>query len=167
MPYPVDTVPAVSQGGVRPMPPEVIVLHHTASAGSAQSQIEYLRNNPRGVSIHVIIAKDGRRTRMVIDERIAYHVGYSTVGSLGNRRPNDVSLGIEIMNSGSKSVPDPYPFSQVDSTAEQVAIWLKKFPSIQMITPHAGIDTQGKYDPYAFPWDIFWQLLSLHMGVTG
>jgi N-acetyl-anhydromuramyl-L-alanine amidase AmpD len=77
-----------------------------------------------------------------------------------------MSLGIEIMNSGSKSVPDPYPFSQVDSTAEQVAIWLKKFPTIQMITPHAGIDTQGKYDPYAFPWDIFWNRLSTCMGVT-
>ena len=166
MPYPVDTVPALSQGGVRPMPPEVIVLHHTGSAGPAFNQIEYLRNNARSVSIHCIIAKDGRRTRMVIDERIAYHVGYSSVGSLGNRSPNGMSLGIEIMNSGSKSVPDPYPFSQVDSTAEQVAIWLKKFPTIQMITPHAGIDTQGKYDPYAFPWDIFWNRLSTYMGVT-
>jgi N-acetyl-anhydromuramyl-L-alanine amidase AmpD len=103
---------------------------------------------------------------MVMDERIAYHVGFSLVGSLGNRSPNGMSLGIEIMNSGSKTVPDPYPHAQVDSTAEQVAIWLKKWPSIQMITPHAGIDTQGKYDPHAFPWDVFWKLLSLHMGVT-
>jgi N-acetyl-anhydromuramyl-L-alanine amidase AmpD len=163
MPYPVDTVPALSQGGARPMPPEVIVLHHTGSAGTPQSQIEYLRNNPRGVSIHVIIAKDGRRTRMVIDECIAYHVGYSVIGSLGNRNPNAMSLGIEIMNSGSKTVPDPYTHEQVDSVAEQVSIWLKKFPTIQMITPHAGIDTQGKYDPYAFPWDVFWKLLSEHM----
>ena len=166
MPYPVDIVPALSQGGVRPMPPEVIVLHHTGSAGPAKNQIAYLRSNPRGVSIHCAIAKDGRRTTMVIDERIAYHVGYSSVGSLGNRSPNGMSLGIEIMNSGSKTVPDPYPHPQVDSTAEQVAIWLKKWPSIQMITPHAGIDTQGKYDPHAFPWDVFWKLLSLHMGVT-
>jgi N-acetyl-anhydromuramyl-L-alanine amidase AmpD len=167
MPYPVDTVPALSQGGARPQPPEVIVLHHTGSAGSSFSQIEYLRNNPRGVSIHCIIAKDGRRTRMVDDSCIAYHVGYSVIGSLGNRNPNAMSLGIEIMNSGSKTVPDPYPHEQVDSVAEQVSIWLKKFPTIQMITPHAGIDTQGKYDPYAFPWDVFWKLLSLHMGVSG
>jgi N-acetyl-anhydromuramyl-L-alanine amidase AmpD len=167
MSYPVDTVPALSQGGARPMPPEVIVLHHTGSTGSPQSQIEYLRSNSRGVSIHCIIAKDGRRTIMVIDERIAYHVGFSVIGSLGNRSANAMSLGIEIMNSGSKTVPDPYPLSQVDSVAEQVAIWLKKFPTIQMITPHAGIDTKGKYDPFAFPWDIFWKLLSLHMGVTG
>jgi N-acetyl-anhydromuramyl-L-alanine amidase AmpD len=126
-----------------------------------------LRSNSPGVSIHCIIAKDGRRTRMVDDERIAFHVGFSAIGSLGNRSANAMSLGIEIINSGSKSVPDPYPHSQVDSTAEQVAIWLKKFPTIQMITPHAGIDTKGKYDPHAFPWDVFWQLLSLHMGVIG
>jgi N-acetylmuramoyl-L-alanine amidase len=167
MQYPVDTVPATSQGGARPMPPQVIVLHHTGSAASAQNQIDYLRKNDRGVSIHCIIAKDGRRTRMVDDERIAYHCGYSVVGSLGNRKPNDMSLGIEIMNSGSKSVPDPYSHEQVDSVAEQVALWLKKFPSVQMITPHAGIDTQGKYDPHQFPWDVFWKLLSLHMGVAG
>jgi N-acetylmuramoyl-L-alanine amidase len=166
MPYPVDTVPALSQGGVRAQPPQVIVLHHTGSTGSPQSQIAYLRSNAPGVSIHCIIAKDGRRTTMVPDERIAYHVGFSVVGSLGNRSANAMSLGIEIMNSGSKTVPDPYPHPQVDSTAEQVAIWLKKFPTIQMITPHAGIDTKGKYDPHAFPWDVFWQLLSLHMGVT-
>jgi len=167
MPYPVDTVPALSHGGTRAMPPQVIVLHHTGSSGTPQSQIAYLRSNPRGVSIHTIIAKDGRRTRMVDDDHVAFHVGYSVIGSLGNRSPNAMSLGIEIMNSGSKAVPDPYPHAQVDSVAEQVAIWLKKFPSIQMITPHAGIDTQGKYDPYAFPWDIFWKLLSVHMGVTG
>jgi N-acetyl-anhydromuramyl-L-alanine amidase AmpD len=167
MPYPVDTVPALSQGGVRAQPPQIIVLHHTGSAGPSFNQIEYLRSNARSVSIHCIIAKDGRRTRMVDDERIAFHVGFSAIGSLGNRSANAMSLGIEIMNSGSKTVPDPYPHSQVDSTAEQVAIWLKKFPTIQMITPHAGIDTKGKYDPYAFPWDVFWKLLSVHMGVTG
>lgn len=165
--YHVDTVPAQSQGGVRRMPPEVIVLHHTGSAGPSFNQIEYLRSNSRGVSIHCIIAKDGRRTRMVNDEVIAFHVGFSAIGSLGNRSANAMSLGIEIMNSGSKSVPDPYPHAQVDSTAEQVAIWLKKFPTIQMITPHAGIDTKGKYDPYAFPWATFWKLMSVHMGVTG
>jgi N-acetyl-anhydromuramyl-L-alanine amidase AmpD len=163
MPYPVDIVPALSQGGVRAQPPQVIVLHHTGSAGPAFNQIAYLRSNARSVSIHCIIAKDGRRTRMVDDEVIAYHVGFSAIGSLGNRSANAMSLGIEIMNSGSKSVPDPYPHAQVDSTAEQVAIWLKKWPSIQMITPHAGIDTKGKYDPHAFPWDVFWKLLSEHM----
>ena len=167
MPYPVDAVPALSHGGVRAQPPQVIVLHHTGSAGPAFNQIAYLRSNARSVSIHCIIAKDGRRTRMVDDERIAFHVGFSAIGSLGNRSANAMSLGIEIMNSGSKTVPDPYPHSQVDSTAEQVAIWLKKFPTIQMITPHAGIDTKGKYDPHAFPWDVFWKRLSLHMGVNG
>jgi N-acetyl-anhydromuramyl-L-alanine amidase AmpD len=167
MPYPVDTVSAQSQGGVRAQPPQVIVLHHTGSAAPAFNQIAYLQNNARSVSIHCIIAKDGRRTRMVDDERIAFHVGFSAIGSLGNRSANAMSLGVEIMNSGSKTVPDPYPHPQVDSTAEQVAIWLKKFPTIQMITPHAGIDTKGKYDPHAFPWDVFWKLLSLHMGVNG
>jgi N-acetyl-anhydromuramyl-L-alanine amidase AmpD len=150
----------MSTGGPRTRPIQVIVLHHTGGQSSCENDIKYLRQNAAGVSIHVVIDKAGHRTRMVPDETVAYHVGYSKVGSLGH--PNDVSLGIELCNRGSKNTPDPYTHEQVDSCAEQVATWLKQHPTIQMITPHAGIDTMGKYDPYGFPWDIFWRLVAEH-----
>lgn len=161
--YPVVSAPASSHGGRRSMPPEVIVLHHTGGTGTAQSQVAYLQNNPRGVSIHVFIDKDGTQYRMVDDDVIAYHVGNSVIGSIGNRKPNDMSLGIELMNTGSKTVPDPYPYEQVHSCGILVATWLKKYNAIHMITAHAGIDTQGKYDPHGFPWDVFWRALSVEL----
>jgi N-acetylmuramoyl-L-alanine amidase len=150
-------VPATSTGGKRSSAPTVIVLHHTAGSGNAAAEVEYLRENPRGVSIHYHVAKNGARTRMVPDDVIAFHVGLSKVGSLG--APNAASLGIEISNTGSKTKPDLYPAEQVASVASIVATWLKKYPGIQMITSHAGIDTKGKYDPYNFPWADFWRLV--------
>jgi N-acetylmuramoyl-L-alanine amidase len=157
MTYPEQTVPAANTGGKRTKAPTVIVLHHTAGNGNAASEVEYLRNNAAGVSIHYHVAKSGARTRMVPDDVIAFHVGYSKVGSLG--APNAASLGIEISNTGSITVPDAYPAEQVASVAGIVATWLKKYPGIQMITSHAGIDTKGKYDPYNFPWADFWRLV--------
>ena len=159
MPYPTQTIPATSQGGPRPQPPEIVVLHHTGSGGTLASQAEYLRKNPAGVSIHLLIGKDGTRIRMVDDMHIAYHVGYSTIGTIGNRNPNSMSLGIELANSGTRNPPDPYPHEQVDSCAEIVTGWLKTY-QIHAVVPHALIDTQGKYDPYGFPWDVFWALVA-------
>jgi N-acetyl-anhydromuramyl-L-alanine amidase AmpD len=77
-----------------------------------------------------------------------------------------VSLGIELINRGTKNPPDEYPIAQIDSCAEQVAEWLSKYDSIQMITPHAAIDTQGKIDPYNFPWRIFWEYVAIYLSGT-
>ena len=161
MGFPVIERPAKSYGSRRGADPRVVVLHHTGGSGNVENEARYLQSNPAGVSIHVCIAKDGTRYRMVGDEYAAYHVGHSKVGSLGS--PNMVSLGIELINTGSKGNPDPWPTTQVDSTAEQVAEWMWKYPMIQMVTSHAGIDTRGKYDPWWFPWDRFWRLLARHI----
>lgn len=141
--------------------PKVIVLHHTGGNGNVEAEVGYLQNNPRGVSIHVCIAKDGTRYRMVADEDTAYHVGYSKVGSLGS--PNNVALGIELINKGTSKPTDAWVLTQVDSCAQQVAEWMRKYASIEMITPHAGIDTMGKIDPYLFPWHIFWEYLNVYL----
>lgn len=158
MKYPEMTVAATSHGSKRAKPPQVIVLHHTAGSGNTAAEVEYLRKNDRGVSIHYHIAKDGLKTRMVPDDVIAYHVGNSLTGSLG--LPNNVALGIEISNKGDGK--DPFTLAQLESVAETVALWLWLYP-IQMVTSHAGIDTKGKIDPLAFPWQQFWGLVSIAM----
>ncbi len=162
MGYEVRNAPAVSRASRKGVIPKVIVLHHTGGSGNEKAEIAYLQKNPANVSIHVCIAKDGTRYRMVADEEVAYHVGYSKVGSLG--LPNVVSLGIELINTGSKKKPDPWPTAQVDSCGEQVAEWLMKYPTIEMVTSHAGIDTRGKYDPWLFPWDTFWGAVGRRVG---
>lgn len=162
--YPVIIYPADPSmtSGKRGWLPQVVVLHHTGGSGSVESQVEYLRKNDRGVSIHVVIGKDGKRYRMVTDDVIAHHVGNSSIGSIGKNEgipvvsPNGMSLGIELVNTGSKTKVDPWPDAQVESCAEQVAEWLEKY-DIEMVTSHGGIDKMGKYDPYKFPFHKFWQ----------
>lgn len=157
--YSNEFIPATSQGGKRSRPPEIIVLHHTGSGAPLPAQAEYLRKNASGVSIHALIGKDGHRIFMVEDMNIAYHVGNSRIGAIGSGNPNDMSLGIELANTGSKYTPDPYPLEQVDSCAQLVSLWLRTY-QIHAVVPHALIDTRGKYDPYGFPWDTFWGLVA-------
>lgn len=155
-------------GGQRGWSPRVVVLHHTGGSGKVEDQVNYLRKNDRGVSIHVVIGKDGTRYRMVRDEQIAHHVGYSHIGSIGKGMgvpvvtPNSMSLGIELVNTGNRKVIDPWPDVQVDSCAEQVAEWMKKY-EIEMVTSHGGIDKMGKYDPYKFPYTQFWMYVGYYM----
>lgn len=137
--------------GKRPKAPTVIVLHHTGGNGNRVSEVNYLRRNDRGVSIHYHVAKDGYQTRMVADDVIAHHVGNSLIGSMGP--PNLAALGIEISNRGDGK--DLYPQDQVDSVAQICAKWIYQYPTIKMFTPHGGIDTKGKYDPVEFPWGYF------------
>lgn len=145
--------------GKRPKPPTVIVLHHTGGSGNRVAEVNYLRKNDRGVSIHFHVAKDGYQTRMVADDVIAHHVGYSAIGSMG--QPNPASLGIEISNKGDGK--DVYPHDQVDSVAAIVAQWFYLYPTIKMFTPHGGIDTKGKFDPVEFPWGYFWAYMTARL----
>lgn len=156
------------RGSKRSWNPQVVVLHHTGGSGKVEDQLNYLRKNDRGVSIHVVIGKDGTRYRMIEDEVIAHHVGYSLIGSIGQNEgipvvnPNSMSLGIELVNTGSKKILDPWPDAQVDSCAEQVVEWLKKY-DIKMVTSHSGIDRMGKYDPYKFPMQKFWGYVGYYL----
>lgn len=154
MKYTVIERPAKSFGSRFGNNPKVVVLHHTGGSGNVENEVRYLQDNPPGVSIHVCIAKDGTRYRMVDDKYAAYHVGYSKVGSIG-KGANQVSLGIELINTGSKTKRDLWPDEQVESCAEQVVQWMKAY-NIEMVTSHGGIDTRGKFDPYLFPWNRFW-----------
>ncbi len=155
-------------GGRRSWDPQVVVLHHTGGSGSEENQVQYLLKNDRFVSIHVCIAKSGKRYRMVPDDVIAHHVGNSAIGSIGlgdgipRVTSNGMSLGIELINSGSKVVLDPWPEAQVQSCAEQVSEWLLKY-DIKMVTSHGGIDKMGKYDPYKFPMKKFWGYVGSYM----
>lgn len=155
-------------GGVRGWNPRVIVLHHTGGNGRVEDQLKYLQKNDRMVSAHVVIGKDGTRYRMVRDDVIAHHVGNSEIGTIGKGggvpvvTPNSMSLGIELVNTGSKRLLDAWPDVQVDSCAEQVAEWMRKY-EIEMVTSHGGIDKMGKYDPYKFPYLRFWGYVGYYL----
>lgn len=129
-----------------------VVIHATAGTDSRA----WLVSNPRGVSAHVLIARDGTIYRLVPDELAAHHCGYSRIVVAGrsiNRsttpNPNDVTLGIELENRNDGR--DPYPPAQLAALGWQLAEWAQAFPQARLVF-HRDVDTQGKSDPAGLDW---------------
>ena len=144
------------RGGTRPLPPKVVVLHHTGGTNS----LEWLTTYPgSGVSAHLLIDKDGDVHRLVEDAGIAYHAGVSTWGNYGKAgypSVNAVSLGIELENLGTGT--DPYPSAQYDAAARAVWRWIQAYGYLP-VTSHAAIAPGRKNDPLGFPWNVFYSVL--------
>lgn len=130
-----------------------IVIHATAGRDS----LAWLRQNPRQVSAHWLIAKDGTCYRMVSDDRAAHHVGNSrftlpnpATGQwktyTGKTRPNtnQVTLGIELENLNDGR--DPYPDAQLAALGWAIRDAWQRHGLVPLIR-HGTVDTAGKTDP--------------------
>lgn len=147
-PLPVIDLPADSrhQSG-HGLKPQVIILHATGGTDSRK----WLSTDPSSnVSIHRLIMKSGDLYKIVPDESIAHHVGYSRLGTRSNL--NSIALGIEFENLNSGT--DPYPAAQLRMGVLQIIEWWGKFGLLPILT-HAQVDTTGKTDPAGFPWSQF------------
>jgi N-acetylmuramoyl-L-alanine amidase len=81
----------------RNAPIDILLLHYTGMK-TAQDAIERLRDPTAQVSAHYVVAEDGTVTRLVAEERRAWHAGVSYWA--GARDINARSIGIEIVNPG-------------------------------------------------------------------
>lgn len=77
--------------------PKIVVMHYTAGS-SARSSASWFQNSAARASAHVVIARDGSVIQCVNFERVAWHAGRSTWGSLSGL--NSHSIGIEMANWG-------------------------------------------------------------------
>lgn len=134
--------------------PALIVLHATAGRDSRA----WLQFNPRAVSIHRLIQKDGRIYKLAPDSAICGHVGFSQLGT--DRDLNNQALGIEFENRNTGR--DPYPLEQVAAGAAQVVEWWGRYGFLPILS-HGQIDTQGKTDPRGFPWPLFYGQIREHL----
>lgn len=92
-----DGVPFIQAGTMRrPMKPELLVIHYTATMGSAAGVIAHFKTGE--ASAHLVIDTAGKITQMVEFNVTAAHAGKSE----WNKRPgcNFYSIGIEIVNPG-------------------------------------------------------------------
>ncbi len=137
---------------------EVYVLHATVGTNLAET-IRWLTTNPNSnVSVARLIDYDGNIYKIADDLVVANHIGFSRIG---DNSPNRCSLGIEFLNANNGR--DPYRPAQIYSGALQIREWYY-YHGVKPIIPHALVDTEGKSDPYLFPWEQFyktlWQLCS-------
>jgi len=173
-------IPAHSNNyGNRPagMPITLIVLHYTAT-GSAEAAIRWFQNSQAKASAHYLIDRDGAVTRMVPENKKAWHAGKSEWK--GRQNVNEFSIGIELVNWGNlvqrnnifytwlKDFTEPYsgtkpvflenawwesyPDTQVASLKLLFGEIKKRLP-IEEIVGHKDISPGRKIDPGpAFPW---------------
>jgi len=133
---------------------QFLVLHFTSS--DFPSALKILTTGP--VSSHYLVRDDPPTVYRLVDEgRRAYHAGVSSWK--GSTQINASSIGIEIVNRGFQSMPEPggweeYPKAQMDVVMELVK-WIVKRHDIRpdRIVGHSDIAPQRKVDPGPrFPW---------------
>jgi N-acetylmuramoyl-L-alanine amidase len=143
---------------------DTIILHHTASNGSAQDIGRYFESTAAQVSSHYTVGKDGTIVQSVADEKRAWHAGNSDYR--GRQNVNDFSLGIEIVNRGDNS--DPYTDIQYQALANLIA-WMMQTYKVPMdrITGHRNVSHEGKVDPSNnFDWNRVRSMVSQKMGTV-
>lgn len=143
------------KGGRTVLIPRRIVIHATAGTNS----LRWLtRQSIPEVSVHRLIARDGRIYKLGEDWEVMYHVGHATMFPhpfIGLTNANYTSLGIELENTNDGT--QEYTSSQLASAAGQVVEWIGQFGYIPVVS-HADLDAR-KHDPFRFPWEQFMVLV--------
>lgn len=129
---------------------DTIIIHSSYNAvGSDPYDLDDIINKeykPNGVSPHYIIARDGKVSRLVSDQNIAYHAGVSEVPD-GRTDVNDFSIGIEVVETKSDS-----PNSAQYSALKSLISYLKGEYDIKYVLGHSDIAPDRKDDPWNFSW---------------
>jgi N-acetyl-anhydromuramyl-L-alanine amidase AmpD len=144
---PHDTRISPNQSSRNGVKPRVIVLHSTE--GNYEGSIAWLCNRASQASAHVVVASDGRATRLVEDNRKAWHVAAD----------NAYTLGIEQEGYAGQQA---WPEVQIEATARWIAYWARKYdiPITSSVScgvcrhSDLGAAGGGHHDPgRAYPFD--------------
>lgn len=108
---------------------DTVVLHATEDADTA-SAVAWCctpaEKNPKPVSYHVIIDRDGTVIQLVDPAHRAWHAGVAEYD--GRTNVNDFSLGLSFSNKNDGA--EPYPDVQLAVAAALIAEWAKRYPAI-------------------------------------
>ncbi|MFK3890012.1 N-acetylmuramoyl-L-alanine amidase [Sphingomonas sp. NPDC079357] len=135
----------------RLLPISMIVLHYTGMK-TAQEALDRLRDPAAEVSCHYFVDEDGTITRLVADDKRAWHAG--AAHWRGVTDVNSASIGIEIVNPGHDHGYRAFPEPQVEAVIRLVAR-LKDMYEITRgnIVGHSDVAPLRKRDPgELFPW---------------
>jgi N-acetylmuramoyl-L-alanine amidase len=92
-------IPTPAESGKFSTPPTLLVMHYTASGGTAEGDARHFANQSRrGVSAHITVGRKAEIFQSVPFTNIAHHAGRSSWR--GRANCNHFSIGIEIDNWG-------------------------------------------------------------------
>lgn len=134
-----------------PLVPRRIVLHSTQGTNSLG---HLTHDSTPPVSVHRLIDRQGQIYKIVPDNAIAFHVGFSTLFPYphhGLTNANYTSLGIELenLNNGKEA----YPREQLLSCVAQILEWYGAYGYLPVVS-HADLDPR-KRDLATFDWETF------------
>lgn len=136
----------------RALPVTMAVIHYTEME-SAAAALERLSDPAAKVSAHYLISRDGEVTRLVPEERRAWHAGLSYWR--GIRDVNSASIGIELDHPGHKYGYGPFPDAQFEALVPLLARMVKAhaIPRANVVG-HSDVAPARKIDPgELFPWE--------------
>lgn len=121
--------------------PSLIVLHYTAMQ-TAEAALARLCDPDAEVSAHYLISNKGQITRLVPDDRRAWHAGAGSWA--GQDDINSRSIGIELDNRGTHPFPEPQMAALESLLRALMKRW--QIPSAGVIG-HSDMAPGRKIDP--------------------
>jgi len=158
------------QGKPVPHRPALIVLHETVVDEPTTLALFQRRQNDdfRQASYHVLIGRDGRRLRVVADDRRAFGAGDSDFQGLAVQlRPaipasvNNIALHGSLVSpadgaDGERRHHSGYTRAQYASLARQLLLWQGLYGiGSERIVTHQEVDRSGsRRDPRSLQWNL-------------
>jgi N-acetylmuramoyl-L-alanine amidase len=141
----------------RNAPVSMVVLHYTEMEG-ADAAIERLTDPEAKVSAHYIISEAGEVTRLVPEEKRAWHAGVSYWR--GETDVNTVSVGIELDHPGHAYGYREFADAQIAALVPLLAGIVARYDIPRAnVVGHSDVAPQRKTDPgELFPWARIAQL---------
>ncbi|WP_133364718.1 N-acetylmuramoyl-L-alanine amidase [Qipengyuania sediminis] len=136
----------------RALPISMAVIHYTEMQ-SAEEALERLTDPDSKVSAHYLVSRSGEVTRLVPEDRRAWHAGVSYWR--GIRDVNSASIGIELDHPGHKYGYTAFPDAQFEALVPLLARMVKAhgIPRANVVG-HSDVAPQRKIDPgELFPWE--------------
>lgn len=124
---------------------DILLLHYTGMPDSGQA-IRRLRDPQSKVSAHYVIDLDGTISRLVPEEKRAWHAGISAWK--GERDINARSIGIEIVNPGHEFGYRPFPAAQMAAVRDLAReIVARHAIPARRVIGHSDVAPTRKEDP--------------------
>lgn len=136
----------------RALPVSMVVLHYTGME-SAAAALERMRDPEAQVSAHYMIDEDGTVTRLVPEDKRAWHAGKSYWRGITD--VNSASVGIELVNPGHEWGYRPFTEAQMEALIPLLAAVVRRHDiPLANVVGHSDVAPARKDDPgELFEWE--------------
>ncbi len=137
----------------RMLPVTMVVMHYTGMQSAAEA-LDRMCDADAKVSAHYMIDEDGTVTRMVPEDKRAWHAGKSYWRGITD--VNSASVGIELVNPGHEWGYRPFTDAQMEALVPLLAAIVQRHQvPIANIVGHSEIAPARKDDPgELFEWEM-------------